>query len=86
VPRSARDPLGESTENELTRLEEEIPTKDAPETIRQAAEQLEPAVRQITGVTAKINLTIETVEVDQYWSYWLDGRGPHARVQDFLCK
>ena len=79
-------PWGESTENELTRLEEEIPTHDAPEAIRQAAEQLEPAVREITGSTAKFNLTVETVEVDQYWSYWLDGRGPNARLRLNLRK
>ncbi|OLT14159.1 hypothetical protein BJF79_03075 [Actinomadura sp. CNU-125] len=54
---------------------------EAPDAIRQAAEDLEPLVREATGSTAPYTLTIETAEVDAYWAYWLDGAGYDVRLR-----
>lgn len=72
---------GPGANAELRRLEGPLDVRDAPDAIRQAAAELEPAVREATGSTARYTLTIETAEVDAYWAYWLDGAGHDVRLR-----
>jgi hypothetical protein len=58
-----------------------ISAEEAAAEIRNAAEEFEPAVRAATGATASYTLTVETVEVDAYWHYWLDGSGSDIRLR-----
>lgn len=72
---------GPKTNAELRRLEGPLDVNEAPDAIRQAAQEFEPAIRQAAGSTAPYSLTIETAEVDAYWAYWLDGAGPNVRLR-----
>ncbi|MCO6010548.1 hypothetical protein NE236_36880 [Actinoallomurus purpureus] len=72
---------GPKTNADLSQVEGLLDVNEAPDTIRQAAQELEPAVREATGSTAPYTLTIETTEVDAYWAYWLDGAGEHVRLR-----
>ncbi|WP_157963551.1 hypothetical protein [Actinocorallia populi] len=72
---------GAATADELERVEVPLPAEEAGEAIRRAAEHYEPAVRALTGATASYTLTIETVEVDAYWAFWLDGAGERIRLR-----
>jgi len=53
----------------------------APDAIRQAAEEYEPAAREATSSNASYDLTIEATVVDAYWAYWLDGAGQRVRLR-----
>ncbi|TDD67444.1 hypothetical protein E1293_38060 [Actinomadura darangshiensis] len=72
---------GADTARDLNAIEGPIETDEAPDAIRQAADEYETAVRQVTGSQAPFNLTIETTEVDAYWAYWLDGAGDKVRLR-----
>ncbi|WP_433180649.1 hypothetical protein [Actinoallomurus sp. CA-150999] len=72
---------GPNTNADLRQAEGLLDVNEAPDAIRQAAQDLEPAVREATGSTAPYTLTIETTEVDAYWAYWLDGAGDHVRLR-----
>ncbi|WP_021598464.1 hypothetical protein [Actinomadura welshii] len=72
---------GPDTVRDLNAVEGPIETDEAPDAIRQAADDYETAVRQITASTTPFNLTIETTEVDAYWAYWLDGAGDKVRLR-----
>ncbi|WP_328594091.1 hypothetical protein [Actinomadura macrotermitis] len=72
---------GPEANEELRRLEGRLDVADAPDAIRAAVAELEPAVRALTGSTARYNLSIETAEVEAYWAYWLDGAGPDVRLR-----
>jgi hypothetical protein len=72
---------GPGTGRDFIALEGPIDTADAPDAIRQAAAEYEPAVRDATGSAAPFELTIESVDVDAYWSYWLDGAGHRVRLR-----
>jgi hypothetical protein len=69
------------TATAMDEVEEPIDAEEAPEAIRQAAAEYEPAVRQATGTHAPYSLTIETADVDAYWAYWLDGAGDQVRLR-----
>lgn len=72
---------GARTNAELREAEGLLDVSEAPDAIRQAADELEPAVREATGCTAPYRLTIETAEVDAYWAFWLDGAGQDVRLR-----
>lgn len=72
---------GPDTNRELRQAEGLLDVSEAPDAIRQAAADLEPAIRQATGSTAPYTLTIETAEVYAYWAYWLDGAGQNVRLR-----
>jgi hypothetical protein len=72
---------GPDTNTELRQAEGVLDVAEAPDVIRQAAAELEPAVREATGSTAPYRLTVETSEVDAYWAYWLDGAGQDVRLR-----
>ncbi len=74
-------PWDENTEKALEEAEGRISADAAPEAIEKAAARFEPLVRQRCGTDAPYELAIETVDVDQYWSYWLDGQGSSARLR-----
>ncbi|GAA3954331.1 hypothetical protein GCM10023085_41030 [Actinomadura viridis] len=69
------------TSRDLHRFEGPLDIQDAPDAIRQAAADYEPAVRDATGSRAPFNLTVETTEIDAYWAYWLDGAGHDVRLR-----
>jgi len=72
---------GSDTNAELRQAEGWLDVGEAPDAIRQAAQELEPLIREATGSTAPYTLTVETAEVDAYWAYWLDGAGQHVRLR-----
>jgi hypothetical protein len=65
----------------LAKHERPLAVEDAAAAIRQAATELEPAVRNVVGSDAPYSLTVETVDIDAYWAYWLDGIGENARLR-----
>ncbi|WP_146778809.1 hypothetical protein [Actinomadura craniellae] len=83
--RTALDGLGigwdADTATALEQAEGPIDAEEAPEAIRQAAAEYEPAVRQATGSDAPYTLKIENADVDAYWAYWLDGAGDQVRLR-----
>lgn len=72
---------GPDTETQLHESEGPIDVEAAGDAVREAATDLEPAVRALTGATAEYHLTIENVTVDDYWAYWLDGSGADVRLR-----
>jgi hypothetical protein len=72
---------GPKTWGELRELQGPVSAEEAAAEIRSVAEELEPAVRAATGATASFSLTVETVDVDAYWAYWLDGSGSDIRLR-----
>lgn len=72
---------GPRTETELEDHEGSVEAADAGDEIRRAAAELEPSVRAATGTAASYELAVEMTESDEYWSYWLDGSGHHARLR-----
>ncbi|MBN1174297.1 MAG: hypothetical protein JXA67_19155 [Micromonosporaceae bacterium] len=72
---------GPDLEDQLKAIEGPLAVEDAGDAIQQAAKELEPRVRQLTGSTSPYTLTAETADVDAYWAYWLDGTGPNARLR-----
>ena len=72
---------GPTTGRDFTAHEGPLDTADAPDAIRQAAADYEPAVRNAVGSSAPFGLTIETTDVDAYWAYWLDGAGHNVRLR-----
>jgi hypothetical protein len=79
--RAAGVAWGPDTDNELAEVEGSIQVDEAGDAIRAAADELEPAVRAATGTAAVFEMAVETVDVDAYWSYWLDGAGRRARLR-----
>ncbi len=72
---------GAGTNDELRRVEGRLDIADAPSAICDAVVELEPLVRGIAETTAPYRLTIENVEIDAYWAFWLDGSGSDIRLR-----
>ncbi|HEY0539776.1 MAG TPA: hypothetical protein VGD53_15475 [Actinoallomurus sp.] len=72
---------GSTTAADLAETEGPIDAEAAPDAIRQAADEYEPAVREATASDASYELTIEKAVVDAYWAYWLDGAGQQVRLR-----
>lgn len=70
-----------STSTRLREVEGSLPIGDSGAAIREFADQFEPTVRKLTGTNTRFKLSIEQVEVNAYWSYWLDGAGHNARLR-----
>lgn len=62
-------------------LSEQLPAAEVASAIKDYSDRYEPTIRRLVDTNAKFNLTIEEVEVDAYWSYWLDGAGHDARLR-----
>ncbi|GLZ50060.1 hypothetical protein Acsp06_62450 [Actinomycetospora sp. NBRC 106375] len=71
----------EHTRIELDSLSPAVTTGDAGDVIREYAREYEGIVRRLTGAESTFDLTVESVDVDAYWSYWLDGAGRSARMR-----
>jgi hypothetical protein len=65
----------------LREAEGPLSPDDAGDAVTAAAHQLEPQVRALTGTTAPYTLAVESVDIDAYWGYWLDGAGSNARLR-----
>lgn len=72
---------GPKTLTDLMEAEGPLDVSSSADAIREAAADLEPKVRAATGATADYDLTVESVDVDAYWSYWLDGAGQKPRLR-----
>ncbi|MFC8530097.1 hypothetical protein [Nocardia sp. NPDC057227] len=72
---------GPETMAELAAAEGVLEPVDVQDAIRAAVAEYEPAVRDATASEAPYRLTIETVDVDAYWAYWLDGAGDRVRLR-----
>ncbi|WP_018506232.1 hypothetical protein [Parafrankia discariae] len=72
---------GPDTDRQLRDTEGPVDTADAPDLIRAAADELEPAVRALAETDAPYTLDITTADVDAYWAYWLDGTGHQVRLR-----
>ncbi|BCJ55073.1 hypothetical protein Asp14428_65480 [Actinoplanes sp. NBRC 14428] len=72
---------GSKTMEEMSEVESPLKLDDVPDAVRQMIADLEPEVRRITGTSAPFELVIENVDLDAYWSYWLDGSGQHVRMR-----
>jgi hypothetical protein len=72
---------GAGTADALETAEGPLAVEDAGNEISAQADELENAVRQTVGTTSPFRLTVELVDIDAYWSYWLDGSGDHARLR-----
>jgi hypothetical protein len=72
---------GPDTESSLRRAEGPIDIEHVPAAIHEALVDLEPKVRDLAGTGAEYELSIELVDVEAYWSYWLDGAGGRARLR-----
>jgi len=84
----AKDALGslgiswdEHTWRNLRAVSEQLPASEVGAAIADYADQHESSVRQLVDTDADFNLTIEDVEVEAYWSYWLDGSGHDTRLR-----
>ncbi len=72
---------GPSTMQQLAAAEGPMDADAAPDAIRHAARELEPAVRQLVDTDASFELTIEPTVTQAYWAYWLDGSGQQVRLR-----
>jgi hypothetical protein len=72
---------GRDLNRQLIQLEGLVSGEEAAQMIPGTARKLEPAMRELTGATAKYTVRVESVDVDEYWSYWLDGAGRDARLR-----
>lgn len=70
-----------STNDELEDAEGRLTPEETADEIRAHAEELEPAVRRLGDTQAPFTLRVEEVDLDVYWSYWLDGAGADARLR-----
>ncbi|WP_436775592.1 hypothetical protein [Yinghuangia sp. YIM S09857] len=69
------------TDEALRALEEPLDAAAATRLIRAAAVEMEPRVRKAVGTDAPYELTVQSVDVDEYWAYWLDGAGSRVRLR-----
>jgi hypothetical protein len=65
----------------LGAVSEQLPAADVSSAIAAYAEKYESSIRRLVDTDADFNLTIEDVEVEAYWSYWLDGAGHDTRLR-----
>lgn len=72
---------GPSTRDNLRDAEGVVAKDDAADAIRAAAAELEPVVRQLADADAEFELVIESADVKDYWSYWLDGDRDRIRLR-----
>lgn len=83
--RARLDDLGiawnSSTLDNLIAAEGRIESDAAPDAIRQAVADVEPAIRKTVQTSAPYHLSIEPVDLQAYWAYWLDGIGENIRLR-----
>ncbi|MGH3566568.1 MAG: hypothetical protein ACRDRH_11165 [Pseudonocardia sp.] len=72
---------GARTLEELRAVEAELSPDAVGEAIKGCAAEHERYVRDAVASETRFNLQIESVESNEYWSYWLDGSGFDARLR-----
>lgn len=72
---------GPSARDDLRDVEGVIEKHDAANAIRAAAADLGPVVRELAEADAEFELLIESADVKEYWSYWLDGDRDRIRLR-----
>lgn len=72
---------GTDTARALRATEGSVDAADAADVIRKYARELEDDVRHLADTDAPFNLTVEHVDLDAYWAYWLDGAGADVRLR-----
>ncbi|GAB6899839.1 hypothetical protein [Kineosporia succinea] len=72
---------GPKTADEVFQLETPMTIERAATQVLVLADEAEPAVRRLTGTTATYSVGVEVVDVDDYWAFWVDGAGHHARLR-----
>lgn len=72
---------GPDTAKALTATENPVDSADAADVIQKYASELEADVRRITDSQAPFHLSVEHVDLDAYWAYWLDGAGHNVRMR-----
>jgi len=72
---------GPNTRDDLKDAEGAINPVDAGDAIRSAAAALEPTVRDLAHADAPFELLIESADINEYWSYWLDGSRDRIRLR-----
>jgi len=58
-----------------------VDAADAADVIQKYARDLEHDVRRLVDSDAPFNVTVEHVDLDVYWAYWLDGAGADVRLR-----
>lgn len=74
-------PWDSTTYKALEVVEEPLDPGDAADVIREAARDMEGAVRAAVNSDASFELDIEHVNLDVYWAYWVDGIGSRVRLR-----
>ena len=69
------------TKRALAVIEEQISPDEVGAAIKECATKYEPIVRSLVSTDAEFTITIDNVNLDAYWSYWLDGAGTDARLR-----
>lgn len=72
---------GADTLDDLNASEGPLDPASAADVIRQHAVTFEPDVRRLADTNAPFDLSIEHVDLDVYWAYWLDGTGANVRMR-----
>jgi hypothetical protein len=72
---------GASLDKQMNEFEGELSSKDGADAIREQVALLEAPVRSYADTAAEFRLSIETIDVDAYWGYWLDGTGSDIRLR-----
>lgn len=72
---------GSNTEAELRRAQQPIDIEEARERILGLAAEIEPQLSRLAGPASPYEVRIELVDLDDYWAYWIDGRGDQVRLR-----
>jgi hypothetical protein len=72
---------GPDTAKALAATENPVDSADAADVIQKYASELEADVRRLADSQAPFHLSVEHVDLDAYWAYWLDGAGPNVRMR-----
>ncbi|MBT0773171.1 hypothetical protein KIH74_29780 [Kineosporia sp. J2-2] len=72
---------GPKLADEVFQLETPMSLERAAEQVIVLADEAEAAVRELTGTTATYSVNVEVVDIDDYWSFWVDGAGHSSRLR-----
>ena len=75
------DRLGTGHGQGLGRHGGPVDAADAADVIQKYASELEADVRRLADSQAPFHLSVEHVDLDAYWAYWLDGAGHNVRMR-----
>lgn len=70
-----------SIDDQLSALDPPLPFDTVEQTFRSMLDEHRHSLEDVIGQPVPFELTIEDVEVDEYWSYWVDGAGTEFRLR-----